>query len=221
MKTMYKLNIYHFNDIYKQALSEGKNVMLVAKSSQFVYHQIQELVGYLNDIESAGEGEMAKLTITFAHNKKATTMAYVDNSIKTGEFISIIGFFVNDMLYCKGGINRVWTKPRDIGFMKFDTVYKMGIVPSLSELKPSRRFADYDLISNPQQIGTTGFYYLYDTQIKQVAENKKTAGIQTNSTHGGIDISKLTNIEEETEDIPDIEIMPSMPSVQNQATDNN
>ncbi len=209
---MYKLGIHAYNDLLKKALQEGINPpILVARSSQFVFHEVQEFVGYLEDIESAGERGMSRLTIRFARNEVVTTMAYIDkDTIKKGELISIIGFYLNEgggaRLYCKGGLNKIWSKPRDIGYMKFDSVYRMGIVPSLTELRLSIRFADYNLSSQPQQIGSTGFYVLYDTQIKGRITSEEALGVKTNTTSAGIDMSKLIRIEEETEDIPDIEI---------------
>lgn len=223
---MYKLGIHAHNNILKQALQEGKNPpMLVAKSSQFVFHEIQEFIGFLEEIETPGEREMSRITIRFANNQVTSTMAYIDkDTIKKGEIISLIGMYINEgggaRLYCKGGLNKIWSKPRDIGYMKFDSVYRMGIIPSLSDLRLSRRFADYDLSSEPQQIGSTGFYVLYDTQIKSSTTSQNTTGVKTDTTFVGIDMSKIIGIEEETEDIPDIEIEDEEQNSKNTIADN-
>ncbi len=203
---MYKKDIYLFGEIYKQALLQGKKATLLYQEGDHLYRAVHEFIFILKKIKEVDpQYGFTRIDVQLGDGKIYSTSTYLEKDVKENDILSGIGFFSTALgnelcLSLKGGTNKYHSKPRDINFLIYDRVYKMGSFIELSEpiASPVQRHYLWDE-DKPIQLIDRFYYYIEDI-IKQEAKSSK--GIKTQE-NGGIDFSKIV-VDEDTEDIGEI-----------------
>ena len=174
----YKNILTQSGDFICESLENNKEVKVVhGKDNEF--KEVNEFIGYVNDIIQGDDGKMSDLALQFADGKIATTSVFTNNKIEKGKIVSVVGYFQETpyglQFKARGGINPVLKNSRDVNPFSLDLCHRMGIVTGLSEVKmPKVYSADNELV----RIGNTDFYYiLNDIEIPEeekieLAENE-------------------------------------------------
>lgn len=156
----YKKGIEKIPKIIKEGLAEEKGVAFFMQDKDENYRRITENVALVESIERGTEGEMSKLTLRFEGGERITTMAFINNLIQEGEFISTWGYFdeFNGKItyYCKGGCQRILSKLEEIEYVDVTIPYRMGVA-ELSKIVITPPCTNTEEI---EEIEDTGIFYI-------------------------------------------------------------
>lgn len=126
-------------------LLEGKDTILLGKVNDKFY-RVEEYIALVTNISMpCGIGpNIPTVTLRFAGGKHYKVMAYVDDNVQKGNFVSIYGSFTENAngdleLTCKGGMIRLYGKLGEAGRVNPKYIYRFGF-GELSKVKASQRF---------------------------------------------------------------------------------
>ncbi|MBP3800652.1 MAG: hypothetical protein J6I85_01255 [Clostridia bacterium] len=162
----YKKTLASYNANVVYATQNKKDSALLAMHNNEL-RRVREFIGYIEEIVSRAEGEMAILKIRFAENKIIETRAYIDDTIQEGVFVSIWGFFdlVKDeiKLFCKCGIQRVLCTATQCKEFDLRYTYRMGYV-ELSEIEISPVYVEKEGVRKLDDSGL----YAFSGNLKEI-----------------------------------------------------
>ena len=195
----YSKDLELFPNIIREQIARGKQVKLLAKHNETLY-EVCEHIAMVENIEDYAVGQLATLKIRFANNVVVETKAYLDGTVKEGDYIAILGIYVDTeqgpRYFVKGGLCRIITRATDLSMFNFEKAYKMGIIIGLTTLKFSNI---YKASSNIYPLGRTKIFY----SIEDMGNEVSTGTTKEVSTTGLIKVFNTknfaTNMQEEQE----------------------
>lgn len=198
----YKKNLDKYRFFLCGAAKEGKETKLYAKQGSKLY-EANEFLAYVDDIQQENVNDMATLRLRFADGEVVDTMAFIDTTIVIGSIVSVVGYFTDNQygkqFHCKGGINAVLTRPRDLDYLSIARIYRMGLVTSLSKVKVS---APEEESEKFLPVADSGFYYKVlenpklDSQMEMV---KNILSMKDRKSYQTINIAQCSADEDEEE----------------------
>lgn len=177
----YRTRIEKIHDIVISSIKEGKKpVILFNNGNNDKYVEVKEFIGIVTKIIERGQkGEISKIEVMFAENKKAETNVFIDDTIVEGSLISLIGYFVDYGSWglsftAKGGSNEILTTLKDTYLankLNVNKIYRTGLIFELSKVEFPKEYSRSEKINKIE--GLTNFYYIVeDYNILQNNEQK-------------------------------------------------
>lgn len=208
----YRSGVEKIQEIVIQNLKENKKaVILFYNSNNDKYFEVKEYIGIVTKVIERGQkGEISKLEVMFAENKKAQTNVFIDDSIVEGSLISLIGYFIDygnfgTVFTAKGGVNEVLTTLKDTYLaskLNVNKIYKTGIIFELSKMEFPKEYTREVKINKID--GLSNFYYTEELVSQQNIEEKINSVLK-NIGYVRNDPSVISNVENEEEDFVDID----------------
>lgn len=205
----YRNSSENSQDVVIPALKEGKKpVILFNNGNNDNYVEVKEFIGIVTKIIERGQkGEISKIEVMFAENKKAQTNVFIDDTVVEGSLISLIGYFVEYGSWglsfsAKGGSNEILLNLRDLyldGKLNVNKIYRTGLIFELSKVTFPKEYKRNEKINKIQ--GLPNFYYIVEDYDIQQTVGEKVENV-LNKMHGYVknDPSVISNITNE-EDI--------------------
>lgn len=177
----YRTKLENIQDIVIRNLKQDKKtVLLFNNGNNDNYVEIKEFIGIVTKIIERGQkGEISKIEVMFAENKKAETNVFIDDTIVEGSLISLIGYFVDYGSWglsftAKGGSNEILTTLKDTYLankLNVNKIYRTGLIFELSKVEFPKEYSRSEKINKIE--GLTNFYYIVeDYDILQNNEQK-------------------------------------------------
>lgn len=193
-------------DVVIQALKEGKKpVVLFNNGNNDKFYEVKEFIGIVSKIiEKGGKGQISKIEVMFAENKKAQTNVFIDDTIVEGSLISLIGYFVDYGSWglsftAKGGSNEVLLNLRNVyleGKLNVNKIYRTGLIFELSKVELPKEYNKSEKINKIE--GLPNFYYIVeDYDILQTVDEKIKNTLNKMNGFVKNDPSVIMNVENE------------------------
>lgn len=168
----YRPQLLEFTKIRNMNLGKGKDTILLAKKNNRLY-RVEEYIGIIVKSYPKHHGCIESQDVMFQNRKVFNIMAYRDNIIKEGDFVSIYGIFTpkdNGELEftCIGGMQKVFESPKDLGYIDKKYMYRFGIA-ELSRVKVSTR---YPLGLKGLEVLDTNILWTYSSSNLEKIEEK-------------------------------------------------
>lgn len=208
----YKIGSENIQDIVISSLKEGKKpIILFYNGNNDKFYEVKEFVGIVTQIIKRGQkGEISKIEVMFAENKKAETMVFIDDNIVEGSLISLIGYFLDYGSWglcftAKCGSNEVLTTLKDTYLankLNVNKIYRTGLIFELSKVELPKEYSRSEKISKIE--GLQNFYYMVEDYNVQQNNEPKVNSILRNMGYVKNDPNIISE-PEKAEDMPNFE----------------